>query len=166
MEKLVAGLPPAGASDRAALANDATIAMAIVGRPNVGKSSLLNALVGEERAIVSPVAGTTRDAVDMDLVTPDGRSFTLIDTAGVRKRASIASAKDGAEPLMVERAFRAVRRAEVAVLVIDATEGITVQDFRLAEYIVSGRDFHRLKHNIVVYRGELLFTCESQCRGF
>jgi GTP-binding protein len=140
MQGLVGALPAAAAAAAVSAADEAVVAVAIVGRPNVGKSSLLNALVGEERSIVSPVAGTTRDAVDMDLTTPDGRAFTLIDTAGVRKRASIAGGKDGAEPLSVERAFRAVRRAEVAVLVIDATEGITVQDFRLAEYIAeSGR---------------------------
>lgn len=112
------------------------IAVAIVGRPNVGKSSLLNALLGQERAIVSNMAGTTRDAIDTDLTTPDGRQFTLIDTAGVRKRAAVAGTKDGAEPLMVERAFRAVKRSDVVVLVIDAAEGITQQDYRIAEYAV------------------------------
>jgi len=113
------------------------VSMAIVGRPNVGKSSLLNSIVGKERSIVSSMAGTTRDAIDTDIEMPDGRRFKLIDTAGVRKRASIASGKDGAEPLSVERAFHAVRRAEVAVLVIDATEGVTQQDFRLSEYIAA-----------------------------
>lgn len=111
------------------------ISVAIVGRPNVGKSSLLNALVGEERSIVSSISGTTRDAVDTDIELPNGEKFLLIDTAGVRRRAAIASSRDGAEPLSVERAFRAVRRAEVVVLVVDAVEGITQQDFRLAEYI-------------------------------
>lgn len=113
------------------------ISMAIIGRPNVGKSSLLNSLVGKERSIVSSMAGTTRDAIDTDIQMPDGRCFKLIDTAGVRKRASIASGKDGAEPLSVERAFHAVRRAEVAVLVIDASEGVTQQDFRLSEYVAA-----------------------------
>ena len=113
------------------------VSMAIVGRPNVGKSSLLNSIVGKERSIVSSMAGTTRDAIDTDIDMPDGRRFKLIDTAGVRKRASIASGKDGAEPLSVERAFHAVRRAEVAVLVIDATEGVTQQDFRLSEYVAA-----------------------------
>jgi GTP-binding protein len=113
------------------------VSMAIIGRPNVGKSSLLNSLVGKERSIVSSMAGTTRDAIDTDIQMPDGRCFKLIDTAGVRKRASIASGKDGAEPLSVERAFHAVRRAEVAVLVIDASEGVTQQDFRLSEYVAA-----------------------------
>lgn len=143
LDAVAAALPSMTAAMDSSLLSDtasedfSTISIAIVGRPNVGKSSLLNSLVGEERSIVSPIAGTTRDAVDTDIVTPDGRSFTLIDTAGVRRRASIASTKDGTEPLSVERAFRAVRRAEVAVLVIDATEGITQQDFRLAEYIAA-----------------------------
>lgn len=127
--------PPPGYSEIEA--SEEPVSLAIVGRPNVGKSSLLNAIVGEERSIVSSMAGTTRDAIDTDIQTPDGRKFKLIDTAGVRKRASIASGKDGAEPLSVERAFHAVRRAEVAVLVIDATEGVTQQDFRLSEYIAA-----------------------------
>lgn len=134
MDAIVQGLPPPlGYSEMQE--SDIPVSMAIVGRPNVGKSSLLNSLVGSERSIVSNMAGTTRDAIDTDIVAPDGRKFKLIDTAGVRKRASIASGKDGAEPLSVERAFHAVRRAEVAVLVIDATEGVTQQDFRLAEYV-------------------------------
>lgn len=134
LDEVVKGLPaPPGYDDIEE--SKIPISMAIIGRPNVGKSSLLNALVGKERSIVSSMAGTTRDAIDTDITIPDGRSFKLIDTAGVRKRASIASGKDGAEPLSVERAFHAVRRAEVAVLVIDATEGVTQQDFRLSEYI-------------------------------
>lgn len=95
-----------------------------------GKSSLLNALVGEERSIVSDVAGTTRDAIDTDITLPDGKKITLIDTAGVRKRARVADSKDGAESISVERSIRAVRRADVVVLVIDGTEGVTQQDFR------------------------------------
>jgi GTP-binding protein len=136
LDMAIKGLPaPLGYGDM----QDAKvpISMAIVGRPNVGKSSLLNSLVGKERSIVSSMAGTTRDAIDTDIDMPDGRRFKLIDTAGVRKRASIASGKDGAEPLSVERAFHAVRRAEVAVLVIDASEGVTQQDFRLSEYVAA-----------------------------
>ncbi|EFN51402.1 hypothetical protein CHLNCDRAFT_37436 [Chlorella variabilis] len=93
MERLAAALPPpptlAEAADR--------LEVAIIGRPNVGKSSLLNALVGEERSIVSSMAGTTRDAIDTDLVLTDGSKFKLVDTAGVRKRTAIAGSKDGAE---------------------------------------------------------------------
>ena len=136
LDAAVQGLPPPlgyGELEEAKV----PVSMAIIGRPNVGKSSLLNSLVGKERSIVSSMAGTTRDAIDTDIQTPDGRHFKLIDTAGVRKRASIASGKDGAEPLSVERAFHAVRRAEVAVLVIDASEGVTQQDFRLSEYVAA-----------------------------
>ena len=137
LDAIVESLPPPPDANTAVAADDTSISLAIIGRPNVGKSSLLNALVGEERSIVSDLAGTTRDAIDIDIVGPTGQAFKLIDTAGVRRRASVASTKDGAEPLSVERAFRAVRRAEVAVLVIDATEGITQQDYRLAEYIAA-----------------------------
>jgi len=136
LDAAVQGLPPPLGYGDMEEAN-VPVSMAIIGRPNVGKSSLLNSLVGKERSIVSSMAGTTRDAIDTDIQMPDGRCFKLIDTAGVRKRASIASGKDGAEPLSVERAFHAVRRAEVAVLVIDASEGVTQQDFRLSEYVAA-----------------------------
>ncbi|PRW61158.1 GTPase Der [Chlorella sorokiniana] len=139
MEKLTALLPrPPSLADAAEVLGDGeSLSVAIVGRPNVGKSSLLNSLVGQERSIVSDMSGTTRDAIDTDVTLKDGRKFKLVDTAGVRKRTAIASSKDGAEPLSVERAFRAVRRSEVAVLVLDAGEGVTQQDFRLAEYIAA-----------------------------
>jgi len=137
LDSIVANLPLPPSADSAVAVEETSISLAIIGRPNVGKSSILNSLVGEQRSIVSDMAGTTRDAIDIDIVSPDGQEFKLIDTAGVRRRASVAATKDGAEPLMVERSFRAIRRAEVAVLVIDATEGITQQDFRLAEYIAA-----------------------------
>ncbi len=137
LDAIVSNLPPPPSADSAVVNEETSISLAIIGRPNVGKSSILNSLVGAERSIVSDMAGTTRDAIDIDIVSPDGQEFKLIDTAGVRRRASVAATKDGAEPLMVERSFRAIRRAEVAVLVIDATEGITQQDFRLAEYIAA-----------------------------
>ena len=137
LDAVVTVLPPPLPASAMEVQENTSISLAIVGRPNVGKSSLLNALVGSERSIVSDMAGTTRDAIDIDITSPDGQDYKLIDTAGVRRRASVANTKDGAEPLSVERAFRAVRRTEVAVLVIDATEGITQQDFRLAEYIAA-----------------------------
>ncbi|CAI9106442.1 OLC1v1005597C2 [Oldenlandia corymbosa var. corymbosa] len=102
-------------------------AIAIVGRPNVGKSSILNALVGEDRTIVSPVSGTTRDAIDTEFTGPDGQKFRLIDTAGIRKRAAVASSKSNTEALSVNRAFRAVRRSDVVALVIEALACITEQ---------------------------------------
>ncbi|KAK6272690.1 hypothetical protein POUND7_009773 [Theobroma cacao] len=110
-------------------------AIAIVGRPNVGKSSILNALVGEDRTIVSPISGTTRDAIDTEFIGPDGQKFRLIDTAGIRRRASIASSGSATEALSVNRAFRAIRRSDIVALVIEAMACITEQDTRIAERI-------------------------------
>ncbi|XP_073142672.1 uncharacterized protein [Henckelia pumila] len=110
-------------------------AISIVGRPNVGKSSILNALVGEDRTIVSPVSGTTRDAIDTEYVAPDGRKFHLIDTAGIRRRAVVASSGSTTEALSVNRAFRAIRRSDVVALVIEAMACITEQDSKIAEQI-------------------------------
>ena len=118
----------------AAEADDAPAAIAFVGRPNVGKSSLLNALLGEERAIVSEVPGTTRDAIDTRLDW--GRSeVVLIDTAGIRRRGKVASGP-AAERYSTLRALKAIGRADVAVLVIDAVEGLTAQDAHVAGYVV------------------------------
>ncbi len=105
--------------------------VAIVGRPNVGKSSLLNLLLGEERVIVSPVAGTTRDAIDTR-ITWHGSPVLLIDTAGIRKRGKI---EPGVEKFSVLRTMRALERADVALLLLDATDGITEQDQHIAGYI-------------------------------
>ncbi|KAF7805400.1 GTP-binding protein [Senna tora] len=110
-------------------------AMSIVGRPNVGKSSILNALIGEDRTIVSPISGTTRDAIDTEFTGADGQKFRLIDTAGIRKRAAIASAGSMTEALSVNRAFRAIRRSDVVALVIEAMACITEQDYKIAERI-------------------------------
>jgi GTP-binding protein len=118
----------------AAESEDEPAAIAFVGRPNVGKSSLLNALLGEERAIVSDVPGTTRDAIDTRLAW--GRSeIVLIDTAGIRRRGKVASGP-AAERYSTLRALHAVSRADVAVLVIDAVEGLTAQDAHVAGYVV------------------------------
>jgi GTP-binding protein len=118
----------------AAEADTAPAAIAFVGRPNVGKSSLLNALLGEERAIVSEVPGTTRDAIDTRLAW--GRSeVVLIDTAGIRRRGKVASGP-AAERYSTMRALTALSRADVAVLVIDAVEGLTSQDAHVAGYAV------------------------------
>ncbi|KAF3452542.1 hypothetical protein FNV43_RR02975 [Rhamnella rubrinervis] len=110
-------------------------AISIVGRPNVGKSSILNALVGEDRTIVSPVSGTTRDAIDTEFTGPDGQKFQLIDTAGIRRRAVVASSGSMTEALSVNRAFRAICRSDVVALVIEAMACITEQDFKIAERI-------------------------------
>lgn len=108
------------------------IKLAIIGRPNVGKSSLLNKLLGEERVIVSPIAGTTRDAVDTHL-TVDGQKFTLIDTAGIRRKGKTT---EMAEKLSVIMARKSLERADVAVMVIDAVEGVTALDANIAGYAV------------------------------
>ncbi|BAY76000.1 small GTP-binding protein [Nostoc linckia NIES-25] len=108
------------------------IKVAIVGRPNVGKSSLLNAFVGEERAIVSPISGTTRDAIDT-VVERDGQTYRLIDTAGIRKKKQI---EYGTEFFSINRAFKAIRRADVVLLVLDALDGVTEQDQKLAGRII------------------------------
>lgn len=105
--------------------------VALVGRPNVGKSTLFNRLVGEERSIVHDMAGTTRDAIDTLVETPDG-PLVFVDTAGMRKRSKI---DDSAEYFSLVRALRAIDEADVAMLIIDATVGVTSQDQRLAERI-------------------------------
>ena len=111
---------------------DDSIKVAILGRPNVGKSSLLNKLIGEERAIVSPIPGTTRDAIDTKL-NWEGHDFTLIDTAGIRRRGKI---DPGVEKFSVLRAIKALQRADVALLLIDAAEGITTQDTHIAGMLI------------------------------
>lgn len=102
--------------------------VAIVGKPNAGKSSLTNTLLGQERMIVSPVAGTTRDAID-SRVEVDGKAYVLVDTAGIRRRAKVDY---GVEQFSVVRSLKAIERADVVVMLIDATEGVTDQDQRIA----------------------------------
>jgi len=104
--------------------------LAIVGRPNVGKSSLLNRLLGEDRVIVSPVPGTTRDAIDTVLETPE-RKFRLIDTAGIRRK---GKTDEMAEKLSVIMARKSLERADVAIVLIDAVEGVTALDANIAGY--------------------------------
>lgn len=106
--------------------------IAIVGRPNVGKSSLLNKLIGEERVIVSPHAGTTRDAIDTT-IRWHNEDVTLIDTAGIRRRGRI---EPGVEQFSVIRSLKAIERADVALLLIDAEEGVTDQDEHIAGYVL------------------------------
>ena len=110
------------------------IKIAIIGRPNVGKSTLLNALTGVDRAIVSPIAGTTRDAVD-ETVTHDGQEFVFVDTAGIRRK---GKTHDMAEKLSVVMARRHIRMAHVVLLVLDATEGVVALDTTIAGYAHEG----------------------------
>ena len=127
LDVIVASFPAEEAAEE-----DESIKIAIVGKPNAGKSSLLNKLVGEERAIVSPIPGTTRDATDTPIEI-DGLQVTLIDTAGIRKRGKI---ERGVEQFSVLRSFKAIERADVALLMIDATTGITAQDAHIAGFIL------------------------------
>lgn len=111
--------------------HDDSIKVALLGRPNAGKSTLVNQFLKEERAIVSPIAGTTRDAIDSKLVW-EGEDITLIDTAGIRRRGKI---EPGVEKYSVLRAIKALRRADVVLLLIDATLGPTAQDMHIAGMI-------------------------------
>ena len=111
---------------------DERISLAIVGRPNVGKSSLLNALLGEERAIVSEIAGTTRDFIDTEL-TYEGQRIRLIDTAGIRRRGKV---EPGIEKYSVLRSMQGIDRADVALLLIDGADGVTAQDAHVAGYVL------------------------------
>ena len=126
LEEVCKHLPaPSGEGDE-----DDRIAVAVIGRPNVGKSSLVNYILGEERMIVANEAGTTRDAVDSAVDNQYGK-FTFIDTAGLRKRGKV---EDGVERYSVLRSLAAVERSRVCVIMIDATEGFTEQDSKVAGY--------------------------------
>lgn len=123
LDKLIEFLPPV--EETSAIEE---IRVAIVGRPNVGKSSLLNAFVGGNRAIVSPISGTTRDTIDT-VVEREGNTYRLIDTAGIRKKKNV---EYGPEFFGINRAFKAIRRSDVVLLVVDALDGVTEQDQKLA----------------------------------
>jgi len=131
LDKLITHLPAIDA-----LPDTPEIRVAIVGRPNVGKSSLLNTLTGENRSIVSPISGTTRDTIDMVVERAgdtengiDSKTYRLIDTAGIRKKKNVDY---GPEFFGINRAFKAIRRSDVVLLVIDAIDGVTEQDQKLA----------------------------------
>jgi GTP-binding protein len=109
--------------------DDDVVRLAVIGRPNVGKSSLVNRFAGAERVIVSPLAGTTRDAIDMPL-SYAGRDLILVDTAGIRRQAKVGESVEYYTSL---RSRRAAERADVALVVCDATDGVTTQDLRIAE---------------------------------
>jgi GTPase len=127
LDALLTHLPPSEE-----IVENEEIKVAIIGRPNVGKSSLLNALIGEKRAIVSPISGTTRDAIDT-VVERDGKTYRLIDTAGIRRKKNVDY---GAEFFSINRAFKAIKRCDVVLFVIDAVDGVTDQELKLAGRIV------------------------------
>ena len=126
LDRLVELLPP---EDEVEEAEEELVRLAVIGRPNVGKSSLVNAFLGRERVIVSELAGTTRDAIDTDLEV-EGRHLRLVDTAGIRRMAKV---QESVEYYTFLRAQRAAERADVALVVCDANDGVTSQDLRIAE---------------------------------
>ncbi len=127
LDELIQHFPPASEIEES---NE--IRVAIVGRPNVGKSSLLNSFLGENRAIVSPISGTTRDTIDT-VVERQSQTYRLVDTAGIRRKKNV---EYGAEFFGINRAFKAIRRADVVLLVIDAVDRVTEQDLKLANRIM------------------------------
>ena len=131
LDEIVKRLPPPTEAE----AEDArhVIQLAVVGRPNVGKSSLTNRLLGEERTMVSDIPGTTRDAIDTQFEGPDGTAYNIIDTAGIRRKRAIED--ESLERYSVLRSIAAIRRCDVALLLIDAQEGVTEQDARIAGMI-------------------------------
>jgi len=126
LDRLIELLPPAAHGPAVA---DETIRLAVIGRPNVGKSSLVNRFLGEERVIVSELAGTTRDAIDLPLLV-DGRRLVIVDTAGMRRQAKVS---ESVEYYTTLRSQRAAERADVALVVCDAGDGVTAQDLRIAD---------------------------------
>jgi GTP-binding protein len=123
LDALLTHLPPTPEVEE-----EEPIQLAIIGRPNVGKSSLLNAVCGEKRAIVSPIRGTTRDTIDTT-IEREGKRWKLLDTAGIRRRRSVDY---GPEHFGINRSFKAIERCDVCALVIDVLDGVTEQDQRLA----------------------------------
>jgi len=131
LDEIVKHLPPK--TDAEEDQETHVIQLAVVGRPNVGKSSLTNRLLGQERTMVSDIPGTTRDAIDTQFEGPDGTLYNVIDTAGIRRKRAIED--ESLERYSVLRSIAAIRRCDVALLLIDAQEGVTEQDARIAGMI-------------------------------
>lgn len=154
LDRLVEALPPAAAMEE----EHDRVGIAIIGRPNVGKSSLLNRLLGEERVLVSPIPGTTRDAVDTHIDFGDV-PITLIDTAGIRRRGKV---EPGVEKYSVLRALKAVERADVVFLLVDASQGVTAQDAHVAGMAIE-------KHKsavVLVNKWDLIPTAQADKADF
>lgn len=159
LEKALSYIPVQEAAEEEAPENPHAIRVAIVGRPNVGKSTLLNELLGEERSIVSPIAGTTRDAID-EPIQHDGQDYILIDTAGIRRK---KAEREVVDKFAAIRTVEAIERADVCILVLDAFEGFTTQEKRIAADIEE-----RGKSCILVFnKWDLLknFRMEHALRG-
>ncbi|MBQ6803132.1 MAG: ribosome biogenesis GTPase Der [Clostridia bacterium] len=129
LDEIVKNLPPKSEAEEDDDENH-VIQLAVVGRPNVGKSSLVNRLLGQERTMVSNIPGTTRDAIDTQFTGPDGTEYNIIDTAGIRRKRAIED--ESLERYSVLRSIAAIKRCDVALLLIDAQEGVTEQDARIA----------------------------------
>lgn len=133
LEEIVRQFPKNATLDEEENPDLHTVQLAIVGRPNVGKSSLTNRLLGQERVMVSDIAGTTRDAIDTLYTAPDGSVYNIIDTAGIRKKRVIED--ESIEHYSVLRSITAIRRCDVAILMLDANDGVTEQDTKIAGLI-------------------------------
>lgn len=132
LDKVISALP---VTDQAAEVDESTIKVALVGRPNVGKSSFINRLIGQPRLLVTPIPGTTRDAVDTPFEM-DGQNYILIDTAGLRRKYKI---RENVEFYTTLRTVRAIENCDVAVVLVDAVEGLTSQDQRILEQVFANR---------------------------
>ena len=128
LDEIVSHFPPRDEDESDE--EETVIQLAVVGRPNVGKSSLVNRLLGQERTMVSNIPGTTRDAIDTRFTAPHGQTYNIIDTAGIRRKRAIED--ESLERYSVIRSLAAIRRCDVALLLIDAQEGVTDQDARIA----------------------------------
>jgi GTP-binding protein len=138
MDAIVEGIKYVSASEKGINLGGEGINVAIAGRPNVGKSSILNALIGENRAVVSEVAGTTRDFMTSSLATDSG-TINFIDTAGIRRRGKVGKVEEGRVPGQIERysvlrSFRSIESADIVLIIIDPTEGLTAQDLHIAGF--------------------------------
>jgi GTP-binding protein len=153
-------------------ASEDSLTVVLIGRPNVGKSSLVNTILGKEKSIISELGGTTRDSVRSEFIRVDGRIFTLVDTAGIRKRASVDSSVGSAEVMSVYQAFTAIKQADVVILVLDVNDGPTIQDYRISEKVLKeGRacvvainKWDSIPHKSITLQAEMFSNATTQLR--